>query len=49
VVLVEANAVLGGELLKSVLGGNCFNGGIINLVVYKTYSGVGMIINANRK
>ena len=49
VVVVDANAVLGGELLKSVLGGNCFDGGIITLVVYETYSGVGMIINANRK
>jgi hypothetical protein len=35
-----ANAVLGSELLKSVLGGNSFDGGIIDLVVYKTHSGV---------
>ncbi len=39
-VVVDANAVLGGELLKSVLGGNSFDGGIINLVVHKMQSGV---------
>ncbi len=36
VVVVNAN----GKLLKSVLGGNSFDGGIINLVVHKTQSGV---------
>ncbi len=40
VVVVDANAVLGGKLLKSVLGGNSFDGRIINLVVHKTQSGV---------
>ncbi len=39
-VVVYANAVLGSKLLKSVLGGDSFDGGIINLVVYKTHSGV---------
>ncbi len=40
VVVVDANAVLGGGLLKSVLGGNSFDRGIINLVVHETNSGV---------
>ncbi len=40
VVVVDVNAVLSGELLKSVLGGDCFDGGIIDLVVYETHSGV---------
>jgi len=40
VVVVNVNAVLGGELLKSVLGGNSFDEGIINLVVHKTQPGV---------
>ena len=39
-VVVNANAMLGGELLKGVLGGNSFDGGIIDLVVHKTQSGV---------
>ena len=38
-VVEDANAVLGGELLKSMLGGNS-DGGIIDLVVHKTHSGV---------
>ena len=40
VVVVDANAVLGGKLLKSVLGGDSFDGEIINLVVHETQSGV---------
>ena len=40
VVVVDANTVLGGELLKSVLGGDSLDGGIIDLVVHKTQSGV---------
>jgi len=40
VLVVDANAMLGGKLLKSVLGGDRFDGGIIDLVVYKTHSGV---------
>ncbi len=39
-VVVDANAVLGGKLLKNVLGGDSFDRGIINLVVHKTQSGV---------
>jgi hypothetical protein len=37
---VDVNAVLGGKLLKSVLGGDSFDGGIMDLVVHETYSGV---------
>ncbi len=40
VVVVDVNAVLGGKLPKSVLGGDSFDGGIINLVVHKMQSGV---------
>ncbi len=40
VVVVDANAVLGGKLRKSMLGGDSFDGGIINLVVHETQSGV---------
>ncbi len=40
VVVVDANAMLGGKLLKSVFGGNSFDGGIIKLVVHETQSGV---------
>jgi hypothetical protein len=40
VVVVDVNTVLGGELLKSMLGGNNLERGIINLVVHKTRSGV---------
>jgi hypothetical protein len=32
--------MLSGELLKCVLGSDSFDGGIINLVVHKTQSGV---------
>ena len=39
-VVVNANAVLGSKLLKSVLGGNSFDGRIINLVVHETQFGV---------
>ncbi len=39
-VVVNANTMLSGELLKGVLGGKCFDGGIIDLVVYETQSGV---------
>ena len=39
-VVVNANAVLSGKLLKGVLGSNCFDGGIIDLVMYKTQSGL---------
>ena len=39
-VVVDANAVLGGKLLKSVFGGDSFDGGIIDLVVHETHSGV---------
>ena len=40
VVVVDANAMLGGKLLKSVLGSDSFDGGIIDLVVHKTHSEV---------
>ncbi len=39
-VVVDANAVLGGKLLKRVLGGDSFDGGIIDLDMHKTQSGV---------
>ncbi len=39
-VVVDVNALLSGELLKSVLGGDCFDRGIIDLVVYVTQSEV---------
>ena len=40
VVVVNVNTVLSGKLLKGLLGGQCFDGGIIDLVVYETQSGV---------
>jgi hypothetical protein len=40
VVVVNANAVLGGKPLKSFLCVDSFDGGIISLVMHKTQSGV---------
>jgi hypothetical protein len=40
VIVVDANAVLGSKLLKRLLGGDSLDGGIINLVMHETQSGV---------
>jgi hypothetical protein len=40
VVVVDVNAVLGGELLKCMLVSDSFDRGIINLVMHKMQSGV---------
>ena len=39
-VVLDANTVLGSKPLESVLGSNSLDGGIIDLIVHKTQSGV---------
>ena len=39
-VMVDANTVLGSKPLKSVLGSDSLDRGIIDLIVHKTQSGV---------